>query len=144
MVDQLNPIGDMDLVTEEILVELAAFRSSACLSMFLPTHSAGRETQQDPIRFMNLVRAGEASLLDEHRHNRRDVEALLTPVRALADDVDFWRHQSDGLAVFVAHDVLRTFRVPLPLAEALWVGEDFACAHSCRSWRATDSSSCWP
>ncbi|MGD9704123.1 MAG: hypothetical protein AB7Q42_08130 [Acidimicrobiia bacterium] len=125
MVDQLHPIGDIDLVTDETLVELAAHRAPACISMFIPTHTVAPATQQDPIRLTNLVRAAEARLLEDLGTARREAEALLAPVRALVDDLDFWRHQSSGLAVYVAQDVLRTLRVPLPLTEGVFVGGAF-------------------
>jgi hypothetical protein len=45
--------------------DFAAFlgrHSGWCVSLFMPTHRAGREMEQDPIRFKNLRREAEESL----------------------------------------------------------------------------------
>jgi hypothetical protein len=43
----------------------------------------------------------------------------------LLDDLEFWRYQSDGLAVFVAPNLFRTYRVPLSLPELVVTGTRF-------------------
>jgi len=43
----------------------------------------------------------------------REIDTLIKPVEALIEDGEFWRHQSDGLAIFVAADVFRKFTVPI-------------------------------
>jgi hypothetical protein len=74
------------------------------VSIFLPTHRAGQEIRQDPIRLKNLVRQAEQQLIDE---GTRAAEAcnLLEPVAALVEDSAFWRRQAEGLAVFRSPDV---------------------------------------
>ena len=95
-----------------------------CVSLFLPTHRAGHEIQQDPIRLKNLVRQAEAQLIQE---GTRPAEAreLLKPISDLVDDAGFWRHQSDGLAIFRSRDVFRLYRLPLSLQEFMTVSERF-------------------
>jgi len=95
-----------------------------CVSLFLPTHRAGHEIQQDPIRLKNLVRQAEAQLIEE---GTRPAEAreLLAPISELVDDAGFWRHQSDGLAIFRSSDVFRLYRLPLSLQEFMTVSERF-------------------
>jgi len=47
----------MDRITMEKLKDtFLTRRSDWCISLFMPTHRAGRETEQDPIRFKNLLR----------------------------------------------------------------------------------------
>ena len=48
----------MDLLPRRELEGLILEREGPCVSIFLPTHRAGAETQQDPIRLKNLL--GEA------------------------------------------------------------------------------------
>jgi len=102
---------------------LAESRAPA-VSIFMPTHRAGQEIRQDPIRLKNLVRQAEQQLIDE---GTRAAEAsnLLKPVASLAEDAAFWRHQADGLAVFRSPDVFRTYRVPFPVAEFVAVSDRF-------------------
>jgi hypothetical protein len=67
--------------------------------VFLPTHRAGREVEQAPIRLKNLLRqATDALTFDGVR--ARESDRLLAPLRRLLDDRLFWQYQSDGLALF--------------------------------------------
>jgi hypothetical protein len=117
--------GDIDLVDLPTVTALAAHRAPVCVSMCLPTHPAGPATEQDPIRLKNLLRAADDVLRSQHGIARRDAAELLEPAAALASDRDFWRHQSDGLALYLAPGMLRALRVPLPLDESLQVGASF-------------------
>ncbi|MGE5171263.1 MAG: hypothetical protein ACM3JC_12950, partial [Rudaea sp.] len=93
------------------------------VSLYQPTYRRHPENQQDPIRFRNLVKQAQASLRTAWREQQ--VEAFLAPYRALADDVDFWNHTTDGLAVFGAAGLFRVIRLQRPVAELLVVAESF-------------------
>lgn len=111
-------------VTREEIAELSAHRDGPHVSLFLPTVRAGQETQQNPIRLKNLLREAAQRLL-ERGADKDAAEELLAPARALLDDYDFWQHQLDGLAVFVAPGFLRTYRLPLRFAELAAVEDRF-------------------
>jgi hypothetical protein len=117
--------GEMDLLTEATLAELAHHRGPAHLSLFMPTHRAGPETRQDPIRFRNLVSRASPLLATHEGLSAHEADELLAPVRELLDDHELWRHQADGLAVYAAPGLLRTVRVPLALDEEVVVGRRF-------------------
>lgn len=117
--------GEIDLLTEATLAELAHHRGPAHMSLFMPTHRAGRETRQDPIRFRNLLGRAGALLAAQEELPARETDELLTPVSELLDDNEFWQHQADGLAVYAAPGLLRTVRVPLVLDEEVVVGRRF-------------------
>jgi hypothetical protein len=107
------------------LRELLAEDGGPRISIYLPTEHAGHEVRQNAIRFKNAV-AQAASTLAETRGLRGTVvDRLLERARALVDDADFWRRQGDGLAVFVAADRFRVFRVPLPFEEQIVVDDRF-------------------
>lgn len=55
----------------------------------------------------------------------RDSDALLEPARALLHDSIFWQYQADGLAAFIAPELMRTFRVPLHCDELVVVASRF-------------------
>lgn len=116
----------MTLLSREELQTLYTEASPPCVSIYFPTHRAGAEIQQDPIRLKNLLREAEDRLLDNGTR-KQDVEELLEPARRLLDDTRFWRHQSDGLAVFLDDDSFRRFRVPRSFDEVVVVGERFHC-----------------
>ena len=113
----------MDSLDRDYPHLLLAERESPCLSLYQPTHRAFPERQQDPIRFRNLVKDLEQSLLQ--RYPERDVAALLAPFRRLADDEGFWNHPGEGLAVLGANDFFRVYRLQRPVAALAVVADSF-------------------
>lgn len=95
-----------------------------CVSIFMSTHRAGPETQQDPIRLKNLIAQAEERLLAADLRTP-EAQQLLAPARALLSDGLFWRYQSDGLAVFLAQDTFRYYRLPFELNELVVVADRF-------------------
>jgi hypothetical protein len=94
-----------------------------CISIYQPTHRTHPANRQDPIRFRNLLDRAQASLRESHAADR--VEALLRPLRMLADDPDFWSHAADGLAVLVAIDTSRVLRLQRTVPELVVVATSF-------------------
>ncbi len=94
-----------------------------CLSLYQPTHRRHPDNQQDPIRFANLVKTLEESLLREFP--KEEVRPLLEPFLALADNREFWKHTLDGLAVLGAKGFFRVYRLQRPVAELAVVAESF-------------------
>jgi len=115
----------LDAVSSQTWKELLDERGATCVSIFLPTHRAGAEIQQDPTRLKNLLREAEQRLKN-HGLDEEAVAALLAPAQELIDDHVFWRHQADGLALFLAPGFSRRFRVPLAFTERVVIGERFA------------------
>ena len=114
----------MDLLTKEGLGSLLESQSGLCISIFLPTHRAGREILQDPIRLKNLLRCAEADLAANHLSTAR-VRELLAPARQLVQRKRFWRYQDDGLALFLSRGLFRYFRLPLRFQELVVVADSF-------------------
>lgn len=108
----------MENLTLDQIEGLAQQTQSPNISIFLPTHRAGQDTQQDPIRFKNLLREAELSLLDRGMAPR-EVSALLQPAQSLLDEAHFWQYQRDGLAVFIAPDDFHYYRLPFRVEELL-------------------------
>ncbi len=114
----------MENLTLDQIKGLAQQTQSPSISIFLPTHRVGRDTQQDPIRFKNLLREAELRLLDTGM-GPREVSALLEPAHALLDEADFWRHQRDGLVVFIAPDDFHYYRLPFHVEELLIMARSY-------------------
>ncbi|HUU38046.1 MAG TPA: hypothetical protein VMW46_07580 [Candidatus Desulfaltia sp.] len=94
-----------------------------CLSLYQPTHRHYPENQQDPIRFRNLVKALRESLLQKYA--TPEIQPLLDPFLALADERDFWNHTLDGLAVLGARGMFRVYRLQRSVAELVIVADSF-------------------
>jgi hypothetical protein len=109
----------MVLFTRERLKELIERQKGVCVSLYMPTHRTAAETQQDQIRFKNLLGEAEKALSDAYPEEQE----LLQPARNLLEDNPFWQHQGDGLAVFLSSGEFQYFRLPISLEELVVVGE---------------------
>jgi hypothetical protein len=106
--------------------DLAAFledHTSPCLSLYQPTHRRHPENAQDPIRYKNLLKVLEESLLGQH--STKNANALLDPFRKLATDRDFWNHTCAGLAVLGTAGLFRVFKLQRPVPELAVVADSF-------------------
>jgi Bacterial archaeo-eukaryotic release factor family 3 len=106
------------------LQRLALPRHGPCVSVFLPTHRAGREVEQVPIRLKNLLRQA-TDVLKTDGVRAPEIDRLLAPLRGLLVDRLFWQYQSDGLALFSRPGWWRSLRVPLHLPELAVVADRF-------------------
>lgn len=95
------------------------------VSLLLPTHRAGSQTQQDAIRLKNLLREADRQLQALPRMPGVDREQLLAPARALLDDTDYWNHQQGGLALYLDRTGMHEIKVPDSIAERCVVSESF-------------------
>ncbi len=114
----------MDTFGASELRRLTGSDHGMCTSMFMPTHAAGPDGQQDALRLKNLAVRAERELLERGLRSP-EVRKILQPVRDLPDEPIFWEKRSRGLALFVADGVFDRFRVPLPLDEAVVVNQRF-------------------
>jgi len=106
------------------LKQLLATQDGPCVSIYMPTHRSGQEVRQDEVRLKNLLREASVQLFSFCSH-RSLIKDLLEPAWQLVNDAEFWKHQLDGLAVFVAPMGVRHFREAIPFPELLEVGRRF-------------------
>lgn len=112
----------MDLLTRSDLPTLLEEKGTPCVSLFQPTSRGGAEA--DPKRFKLLL--GEAyDELYRAGLSKAETEAFLKPAFLLYEDPLFWKNQSDGLAFFLAQDVLRIYRLPMTFLPNVTVGPRF-------------------
>ncbi|MFO7694482.1 MAG: hypothetical protein R6V57_15460 [Vicinamibacterales bacterium] len=110
-------------LTHDTLRMLLAEHEPPCLSLYLPTHRRRPENQQDPIRYRNLLKVLEESLLS--RYPAGVAGTLLGPFRTLASDTGFWNHTWDGLAVLGATGVFQVISLQRPVSELAVVADSF-------------------
>ena len=103
------------------LVQLATTALPPCVSIYLPTARAGRETRGGATRLKNALR--EARQQAESAGLQRTADAVLEPAERLVDDAGFWQQQSDGLALLLAPGVVHTLRVPIAFEPAVVVAD---------------------
>ena len=114
-----------DLLSKEQIEQLmTAPADGLTVSIFMPTHVRGSETQQDPIRLKNLV--GQAvERLKERGTQEEDAETFLMPAIQLTKDEAFWQNQSHGLALFLSSEAVNIYRLPIDFEERVMVDERF-------------------
>ena len=114
----------MDILNPAALKSLIAQQGKWCVSLYMPTHRAGQEQQQDPIRLKNLLAEAEANLL-ANGVRRPEVQKLMHPAEELLWDRDFWQHQGDGLAIFLTDQFHKVYRLPVEFEELIHTGNSF-------------------
>ena len=78
----------MDILNPTALKSLIAQQGKWCVSLYMPTHRAGREQQQDPIRLKNLLAQAETKLL-ANGLRRPEIQKLMQPAEELLWNKDF-------------------------------------------------------
>ncbi len=114
----------MALFSTAELEALAKEQAQWCISIYLPTHRKGVETQQDPVRLKELLKKAEARLVEEGIR-APDAQERLRPAAALLDMHDFWQFQSDGLAAFLSPNLFRYYRLQHRFDEVVVVNNRF-------------------
>ena len=135
-----SPVLHIDIPTLPEFKALAAARSDACVSLYVPTSPVTDDEWSNRIAFKDLAQEA-LSQLQEAGADKRRMASLKEQFDHLAgrdqDDNDnnkirklqrktsngldeFWRNQANGLAVLTTPDTMRTYRLqhqPKPLAE---------------------------
>lgn len=108
------------------MLKLIRVRYPHCISVFLPTHARGEEVlhNRDARSLdaeLRLIREelAAAGLADT------EIDERLSPFRELAADSDFWRRQTQGLAVYASAGRLLTFRLPYAVRQGHRVAKGF-------------------
>lgn len=110
------------MITRENILDLAKKESDQCVSIYLPTHKAGEEVQQDPIRLKNLLTQAVEQLKDREMRGK-EIDELLDEARKLLDNPNFWRHNDKGLALFISDDDFEYYRIPHAFKERVMVDD---------------------
>lgn len=113
----------MKLLTRELIQDLLSAEQKICLSLYMPTYRIHPEKQQNPIRYKNLVRQMEESLLKKYPPN--EVKKYIEPMEALIGDKELWNHTLNGLAVFCAEGIFEVVNLHEPVSELAMVADSF-------------------
>jgi Bacterial archaeo-eukaryotic release factor family 7 len=114
----------MDSFTHKNLMQLVRPGDDTKVSLYMPTVRAGREVQQNAVRFKNLIQRARQTL-DGNSDDALRLGERIDEASALVADDDWWQHQSDGLAMFLADDRTEIYRLPFNFAELVTVAPQF-------------------
>jgi hypothetical protein len=112
------------MLTTRDLRELAGATDHVLVSLYVPTHRHGPDTQGDPIRLKNAM-ARALSLAADQGIDRGLVQARLLPAEALLRDTMFWQHQGLGLGLLLGPEGMREYRLAEPVEELVLVRDRF-------------------
>lgn len=106
--------------------DLSAYESDHAVSIYMPTHSSGKEVNEkhDLIRFKNLLLAISAELSEKGLNNDQ-ISTLMTPAFQLLKEEEFWLNLNKGLAVFISADFFELKKVPFSVPEEFHVNSSF-------------------
>jgi peptide subunit release factor 1 (eRF1) len=113
----------IELLSKEIIQEIMTMGQEPFLSLYMPTHRSHPENLQDPIRFKNLLKQLEESLL--LKYSTGEVKKHMEPMEALVNDDSFWNHTLNGLAVFSATGLFKIVGLPVSIDELAIVADSF-------------------
>jgi len=114
---------NMKLLSKKFIHELLTIDQEPCLSLYMPTHRSHPENLQDPIRYKNLLKQIEVSLLQ--KYSAGEVKEHMEPLEALVNDDSLWNHTSKGLAVFSAPGFFKIVGLPKSFSELAIVADSF-------------------
>lgn len=101
---------------EDLLKTLIDHSGGPAISIYIPTHRHGPETEQDPIRLHNQISKADV-LLEGLGLKPRKRNDILAEARAMLRDRGFWEHRHSGLGVFITGDgttTMATIHHPAP------------------------------
>ena len=113
----------MSVLNDAVLPVLFAAQQPPCVSLYQPTHRTHPDNAQDHIRFGNMVKQLEESLALNYPNGR--TAEILKPLKALAEDHEFWKYNLDGLAVFASPGFFQAVRVQRPVPELVVAADSF-------------------
>ncbi len=109
------------MITRAFFRTLAGERKGPAISLYMPTHPAGRDMRKDAIRLKNLLSEAESRIADPELF-----EALTEPLLPLvAAREEPWKEMRAGLVALLASDRREILKLPQRVAEELWVGKRF-------------------
>ena len=126
----------MKLLTRELIQELLSTEQAICLSLYMPTHRVHPGKLQNPIRYKNLVKQLEESLLK--KYSAESIQKYLRPMEALISGNDFWNHTLNGLAVFCSDGIFEVIGLHEPVNELAMVANTFHTKPLRQSIQAVD------
>ncbi len=113
----------MELLSKEFIQELLTIGHQPCLSLYMPTHRSHPENLQDPLRFRNLLKQLEKSLLS--KYSPGEVKKHIEPLEALVNEYSLWNHTSNGLAVFSTNGLFKIVGLSVSVEEMAMVADSF-------------------
>lgn len=114
----------VDIPTLNEVRRLVAARSTAAVTIYLPTTPETQHIGAARTRLSQLAKEADAQL-EQAGVDKRTRWAVEAQLAAVAEDEDFWTHQANSLAIFATPEMNRTYRLPNRLTDTVQVSDRF-------------------
>jgi len=114
------------MINEKEFKKLADYKNETCVSIFIPTQRAGKEVLEEKNK--KHLHSEWTQIKKELKDNDVSddvIDKIGKPIQQLIDDRDFWRHQSDGLAIFSSPDFFENYTLPVNFEAYHYISEEF-------------------
>ncbi|HKL35183.1 MAG TPA: hypothetical protein VJ899_02705 [Salegentibacter sp.] len=116
----------MSLINDKDLEKLMNEQGKTCVSIFIPTQRAGKEVLEEKNKtHLKSLWNEAAARLKEKGIAEQKIDEIGKPIEALIGDKSFWRHQSDGLAIFAAEDFFERYTLPVNFEAHTYISNEF-------------------
>lgn len=116
----------MSLINDKDLEKLMNVQDKTCVSIFIPTQRAGKEVLEEKNKtHLKSLWKEVGTQLKEKGLSEDKIAKIGKPIEALLSDKSFWRHQSDGLAIFAAEDFFEKYTLPVNFEAHTYISEEF-------------------
>ncbi len=116
----------MDLISPKDLKKLTEYTNDECISIFIATSRSGKEVLELHDKTRLKGKWDECKRELEHKGVADEkIKKIDKPIQDLLNDSDFWRHQSDGLAIFASDSFFDTYTLPINFEDYVYVSKEF-------------------
>lgn len=116
----------MSMINEQEFKKIANYKNEPCVSIFIPTQRAGKEVLEEKNKkHLNSQWNEIKKKLKADKIAEDTIEKIGKPIQDLLDDRGFWRHQSDGLAVFSSSDFFESYTIPVNFEAYHYISDEF-------------------
>lgn len=114
------------MLTKEKFEDLANFNNNPCISILIPTMRSGQDVLEgkDSLQLKTQWKNAKKEL-EARNVDAKKMEELESKISSLIEDKQFWRHQKDGLAVFLAPGFMERFTLPVAFEPFTYVSDHF-------------------
>ncbi|WP_057939982.1 baeRF7 domain-containing protein [Algoriphagus resistens] len=109
----------MEIFDRKKFVDLSQKSSLPYISMFIPTSRQSTDGyKQDKIHLKNKLAEVEKELEEKYQLTVNQIDKLLMPASALLKDAEFWKYNSDMIAIFLADGQIELIQAPILLGDS--------------------------
>lgn len=116
--------------------ELLNAKEGPFISLYQPTHRHSPENKQDVIRFKNLIKEIENSLIQ--KDPKKETSSILNIFLKLSEDKEFWKHSYEGMGVLYAEGQAIIYKLRRPVKEFVVVSDSFHVKPLIRNFQSAD------